>query len=99
MLLRHFEHRSEVHAIKYRFVLVTFYRLTKKFQRQFRFHAHDDVLKVLVHSQLFNGLEESGLSDKLKDWKRAGARYDQIAEELGGMGSLILLPEDVSTTM
>lgn len=99
MLLRHFENRSEVHAIKYRFVLVTFYRFTKKFQRQSRFHAHNDVLKVLVHSQLFNGLKESGLSDKLKDWKSAGARYDQIAEELRGIGSLILLPGDVSTTM
>lgn len=99
LLLRHFEYRSEVHAIKYRFVLITFYRLTKKFQRQFCFHAHNDVLEVLVHSQLFNGLEESGLFDKLKDWKSAKARYDQIAEELEGMSSLILLPEDVSTIM
>ncbi|KAF7505076.1 hypothetical protein GJ744_001295 [Endocarpon pusillum] len=52
-------------------------------------------VNVAAQSGLLNG-EENSVEDKLAKWAKGGSRYHILATELGGIGSVVLLPFDVS---
>jgi hypothetical protein len=98
--------RDPIDRIRARLLYVALYRKRQELYGRIREGGHRRNLNK--HSrELAQAVRESGLiTDSADDirthlatWIHRGARYDALASELGGLGTLVLLPEDISDTM
>lgn len=81
--------------IQRRFLLVVISRFKKKLCT--RLHGDAEQHIALTMCQLVKENYDSILKN-LTRWASAGARLDQLATDLGGLGSLMLLPDDICDT-
>lgn len=93
------ESRGLVCKIQQRILFVLFSRLKDRFGRD---RLHSDVLikfsRIILRSGLVEG-DEGVIERRLGDWACLGTRYDLLASDLGGLGSLILLPDDIGDSL
>jgi hypothetical protein len=96
-LLCELEDSHILNQIRRRVLLLLIHNLAKKLSPKARLTdlQLQVFVKLIVQSGLLNG-DHASAQNKFKDWKYGGARYDTFAQELDGLGSVFLLPYEVS---
>lgn len=98
-ILRDLNQSRAVDAIRWRFYLVGFYKLKQELGKSLlRSEARDAFFDRIVSSNMIDDPPDT-VKKNCTTWANAGGRYEKIASELGGMGVLILLPEDIPRNM
>lgn len=83
-----------VNQILRRILAVVIHRLGRKLCTRLHGKALHHMTLKISQSGLVEENHQSILT-KLNTWANAGARYDTLAKDLGGLGALILLPDDI----
>ncbi|KAL9101086.1 MAG: hypothetical protein Q9163_003616 [Psora crenata] len=97
-LLCALEKSQTANQIQRRILVVVIHRLKKKLCVKLRRDAFHHIALKIHQSGLVRENQESILTN-LNTWAKAGARYDALATDLGGLGSLTLLPDDIGPTV
>lgn len=95
MFVNDIEKNKEFSTIRLRFFYVLFFRLKQSIQPK-RLCA--DVINLLVRIIYHSGLVKDSkdvVEKKLVTWTDRGERYELLAKDLGGLGSLLVLPDDI----
>ncbi|KFY26005.1 hypothetical protein V491_01498 [Pseudogymnoascus sp. VKM F-3775] len=93
------EKQNAVNLILHRFLCVRLHRLKLAFQTQkIRATTRRDFQSLILESGLAEP-EKAKVAGNLERWIRAGGRYLAIANRLGGIGALMLLPDDISLSV
>lgn len=79
--------------IRRRVLLLLFHRLAQRLSPRRLAKSLHSHLVDLVSSRLIS--DQTSAMEKITDWKRRGGRYDKYFQELGGLGSVILLPYSI----
>lgn len=96
MLVDNVEKNTIFSTIRLRFLYVSFFRLKESIQPEERLCT--DVISLMVQTIYNSGLVKDSkdvVAKKLVNWTDRGERYDLLAKELGGLGSLLVLPDDI----
>ncbi|EQL29686.1 hypothetical protein BDFG_07739 [Blastomyces dermatitidis ATCC 26199] len=92
--------KSQVeNTIRARLIRVFFYRLHTRFHEPYR---STEALARLVHIIIQSGFDVGDVEhvqERLKASVAIGSRYHLIAKDLGGLGVLFLLPDDISANV
>jgi hypothetical protein len=100
LTLKRLNESRVVDLVRWRFYLLGFYELKKTFGRQqLRANSGDEFANLIIESELEIDNTQDDVKQNCASWANAGGRYGKIAEELGGKGILILLPEDIHRNM
>ncbi|KAE8155281.1 hypothetical protein BDV25DRAFT_135028 [Aspergillus avenaceus] len=95
VLVTDIETHKEICNIRLRLFYVFFNRLKQKIQPQgFWNDAVTYLAQIICRSGLVNDSMKV-IQDKVTTWVERGGRYELLANDLGGLGSLLVLPEDV----
>lgn len=94
--LKKLDRNGIVDAVRWRFYLVSFHRVKLKVERTtVRGKPGGVFVDIILNSHLVDDdLEEVRKNCSL--WANIGGRYEKIASSLGGAGSLLLLPGDIT---
>ena len=79
--------------IRWRFILLTLYRLKKSVTSSFGY-GQELFVNIILHSGLVSD-DRNTVANRLNQWANAGGRYHVLVTELG-IGCLILLPDDIT---
>ena len=95
VVLKDLTQNQEINQICLRFGFLLFNSWKAESCKRLGRHMKDELVRVIAQSGLVrdSSVEIKEFSAK---WASAGARYSQLALELGGLGSLMLLPEDIT---
>ena len=96
MLVDNVEKNTIFSTIRLRFLYVSFFRLKESIQPEERLCT--DVISLMVQTIYNSGLVKDSkdvVAKKLVNWTDRGERYDLLAKELRGLGSLLVLPDDI----
>jgi hypothetical protein len=88
---------ADVPPIQRRILMLIICELKDNVCQRINGNALQHITEVICQSGLVTGKYEYVL-DKISKWALAGARYKQLAHDLGGLGALILLPNIGATT-
>ncbi|KAF7878969.1 hypothetical protein EAF04_000171 [Stromatinia cepivora] len=88
-----------VHRILHRFLCIKLHKLKAAFNsKSLRGKTRADFLALVLKSGLTEN-QKVDVQGNIDRWTKAGKRYLAIADELDGIGSLLLLPDDVSASV
>lgn len=95
MFVTNIEKNKEFSTIRLRIFYVLFFRLKQSIQPK-RLCADVITLlgRIIYHSGLVKDSKEV-VERKLVTWTDRGERYELLAKDLGGLGSLLVLPDDI----
>ncbi|KAK2757197.1 hypothetical protein FQN54_004711 [Arachnomyces sp. PD_36] len=90
---------KELVKIRGRLSLIPLARLKAKFNEE-RLNAtsHDGFADIITNSELITDNKDA-ISGRIRAWINAGGRYESLASELGGLGSLCCLPDEVGDSI
>lgn len=88
-----------IHRILHRFLCIKLHKLKAAFNsKSLRGNTRAEFLALVLNSGLTEN-QKLDVQDNIDRWTRAGKRYLAIADELDGIGSLLLLPDDISVSV
>ncbi|RAL03194.1 uncharacterized protein BO80DRAFT_470879 [Aspergillus ibericus CBS 121593] len=88
------EKKKDLNIIRLRLLYVLFHRLNLETQRRFGQAVSDRLAQIIHASGLVTDTLET-VEGRLGSWIDRGARYELLANDLGGLGVLFVLPDDV----
>lgn len=95
MLMDKMKKENDIGPIRLRFHYLLFYRLKERIQPK---GIWKDAISFMVDVIRVTGLvkdTEEEIRRRLMFWSDRGKRYDLLAKDLGGLGSLLVLPDDI----
>ena len=99
LYLRHLRQNQAADTVRWRLFLLAFYQLKEDFNRKrLRSGAQADFIGIIRESGLVKETDDE-IGQNCTAWANAGGRYNVLAEELGGRGALLLLPDNIPRNM
>jgi hypothetical protein len=83
-----------IKLIRLRLGQIGLYRLRTRLERC-QLRPDTDIEKEFVSRIQFKG-DPAELKECVKKWASTGGKYDSLSKELGGLGSMICIPTDIS---
>lgn len=95
MLVDNVEKSSDFNTIRLRFLYVLFFRLKQSIQpKRLCANVISLLVQIIYHSGLVKDSKDI-VEKKLVTWTDRGERYELLAKDFGGLGSLFVLPNDI----
>ncbi|KAF7863806.1 hypothetical protein EAF04_006771 [Stromatinia cepivora] len=98
--LHRLQQTRSIESVRWRFLLVAFYELREDVNKTYfhsknyvRSEVQDEFISIICQSDMIKDTYEN-IKKNYVAWAKGGERYHVLIEELGGRGTLLLLPDD-----
>ncbi|KAL2005517.1 hypothetical protein VTN00DRAFT_2728 [Thermoascus crustaceus] len=93
------EREQYLNTIRLRLIFVVFYRVKQAIEpRGLCYEASYFLARIINRSSIINDALKD-IEKNVRSWINYGQRYELLAEDLGGLGTLFILPKDIAESV